>query len=210
MNFADLKKEHKQALALVAMWIIGGVFALYHFVLMPFLKEKGQSKGELETLTTQIKKAEVAMEGESKVRTEFALSLKELERVMDLYIVPIDNPLSWVTEKAYGYARNVDVDITSVSEIGGVSPGWDRLVKSERTFKPYAVRIALAATGYADLLKLIGEMESDNPYLCVTGIAILGNDQYVTKHQITLLVEWPMWGRQVQIGAATKKARARG
>ena len=46
MNWADISKEKKQALILIGMWVLGGVFALYQFVLMPFIRSRGASSTE--------------------------------------------------------------------------------------------------------------------------------------------------------------------
>ncbi len=207
MNWADISKEKKQALILIGMWVLGGVFALYQFVLMPFIRSRGASSTELDDLKTKIQKAEVAMEGDSRLRREYAEMTGKLLEASDRYIVPIENPLSWVTEKVYSTARGVGVDIQTVMEMMSASPGWDQLVKSERTFRPYAVRIVTEGS-YADVRRFIDALEKGNPYLYVSGISIVSQDQQVTRHSVSLTVEWPMWGRRLEIGQATKKAAA--
>jgi len=204
MNWSDIRKEQKQAILLIAMWVFGGLFALYQFVLMPFIKNRGQSTGELEELHAQIQKAESAMQDNGKLRTEYTLTSKELGRALDEYIVPMENPLSWVTEKVYMDTRNVGVDIQSIADNGAGGPGWDALCKSERCFKPYAVRIVTECS-YEKLLELVGALENSNPYLCVSGIGVAANDSDYTKHNVYLIVEWPMWARKVEIGSALKK-----
>ena len=207
MNWADISKEKKQALILIGMWVLGGVFALYQFVLMPFIRSRGASSTELDDLRTKIQKAEVAMEGDSRLRREYAEMTGELLEAADRYIVPIENPLSWVTEKVYSTARGVGVDIQTVMDMMSSSPGWDQLVKSERTFRPYAVRIVTEG-GYADVRRFVDALEKGNPYLYVSGISVVAQDQQVTRHSVSLTVEWPMWGRRLEIGQATKKPAA--
>lgn len=204
MNWSDLSKEKKQAAILILMWVLGGVFAIYQFVLMPFIRNRGASSTELDDLRTKIQKAEAAMEGDSRLRSDYATMTAELLMASDRYIVPIENPLSWVTEKVYSTARGVGVDVQTVIEMLASSPGWDTLVKSERTFRPYAVRIVTECS-YAEVRKFVEALERDNPYLYVSGIAVASQDQLVTKHSVSLVVEWPMWGRRLEIGMATKK-----
>lgn len=199
MNWETLSKEQKQALVLISMWVVGGLFALWHFVLSPFFRTSGQSTSELEDLQGQIQKAEVAMEGESKLRAEYAVSTTQIKASLEKNIVPTENPLSWATEKIYKLARDAGVDIQSVGEMGSSSPAWENLVKGDRVFKPYGVRI-VAQASYAQLTELIRKLEESNPYLCVTGIMITSQDQNVNKHMINLVVEWPMWGRELKVG----------
>jgi hypothetical protein len=204
VNWTSLKKEQKQAVILVAMWVFGGMIALYQFVLRPFVLNRGQSTSELDELHVKIEKAEIAMDGQDKVRREYAGANAELQKATDEYIVPMENPLSWVTEKVYNDARKVSVDVQSVAETGLSTPGWEALIKADRMFKPYGVRISTTCS-YAQLLDLITTMEQGNPFLCVSGITISGQDQDVTKHSVTLIVEWPMWGKRLEIGVNRKQ-----
>ncbi len=206
MNWATMTKEQKQAIILVAMWVFGGVFALYQFALRPFFQTRGQSSSELDDLRLKIDKAEVAMSAQEKVRREYTAATAELQKATEQFIVPMENPLSWVTEKVYSNARRVGVDVQSVAEVGVSSGGWEALIRAGRTFKPYGVRISTVCS-YARLLELITTLEQSNPYLCVSGVTVTGQDQDVTKHVIMLIVEWPMWGKRLEIGV-NKKAKA--
>ena len=121
MDWANLSKEKKQALFLVAMWVVGGLFALYYFVLRPYFATSTTSTTELTDLTTKIEQAETAMRGGARLQAEYALCTEEFKHAVDNYIVPMDNPLSWVTEKVYENARNVGVDVQTVAEVGSSS-----------------------------------------------------------------------------------------
>jgi hypothetical protein len=206
-SWLALKKEQKQTVILIGMWLAGSLFALYQFVLAPFLQNRTKSSSELDDLRSQIQKAEAAMQGESKLRQEYAAMMKTSQLDSEQYIVPIENPLSWVTERVYSNGRKVGVDVQSVAELGASDMGWTALIKAERTFKPYAVRI-VTECGYAQLLDFIRALEGSNPYLCVSGITISANDMNVSRHVINLVVEWPMWGRRVEFGLAKQKKPA--
>lgn len=206
-SWSTMKKEQKQIVLLVGMWLVMGVGALYYFVLVPFLQRRSESSSESDDLSTQIQKAEIAMQGEPKLRKEHAAMMRVAQTASDQFIVSMENPLSWVTEKVYSKGREVGVDVQSVAEVSASGVGWEGLVKSERTFKPYAVRIVLEC-GYSQLLELIRAFEESNPYLCVTGISIVANDMNVTRHLVNLVVEWPMWGRRVEFGARKKAPAA--
>lgn len=206
-TWAALKKEHKQTVLLIAMWLLGSLFALYQFVLAPFFQNRSKSTTELDDLRTQIGKAEVAMQGESKLRREYANMIRKSQVAADEYVVPIENPLSWVTEKVYTSGRKVGVDVQSVAELGGGAPGWEGLTKAERTFKPYSVRIVTECS-YPQLLDFIRALEDSNPHICVSGISVSANDSNPTRHQVNLVAEWPMWGRRVEFGLAKQRKPA--
>jgi len=204
LNWSTMKKEQRQALVLVVMWVIGGVFALYQFVLVPYFRTRGESSGEIEELQSQIIKAQVAMDDEAKVHAEFDEITGKLKASVGQYIVPVENPLSWATEKIYESARIVGVDVQSVSDVSQISMGWKKLVEGGRAFRPYIVRIEAEST-YAELLSLIGALEMKNPFVVITGLTMTAQDQDPVRHKVSLVVEWPMWGREVDLEVARLK-----
>lgn len=206
-NWAALKREQKQAILLIAMWVFGGVFALYQFVLVPYLRDRTESAGELEKLNEQILRAQVAMKGEPKVRADYRAAMAKYDELTRDYIVPVENPLAWVQDKVYRVARETGVSITSVSPAGAPSQVWENLVKKERFYKPFVIRI-VAECGFPELVALVGTLESINPFLAVTGIIVAGQDQWKTRHTVTLTLEMPMIGRQPEFYTLRKKSSA--
>ena len=201
MDWASLSKEKKQAIFLVGMWVVGGIFALYYFVLQPYLTTSTESTKDLDDLAAKIEQAEATMKGSTRLQAEFALCTEEFNQAVDNYIVPKDNPLSWVTEKVYASARRVGVDVQTVAEVGSSSPFWESAVKADRSVKPYAVRI-VTESSYQQLIDLVEVLEKSNPALCITDINISAQDSSPMKHILNMTVEWPMWGRKLQVGVA--------
>jgi hypothetical protein len=199
MDWASLSKEKKQAIFLVAMWVVGGAFALYYFVLLPYMNTSTTSTKDLDDLAAKIEQAEVAMRGDARLHAEYALCTEEFRQAIETYIVPMDNPLSWVTEKVYANARQVGVDVQAVVEVGMSARYWDDAVKSERSVRPYAVRIVTECS-YQRLIDLVEVLEKSNPALCITEISISPLEATPEKHSLNMTVEWPMWGRQLKIG----------
>lgn len=195
---ATLKKEQMQLLALIGIWVVGGLVALYIWVLGPALRNRNQSASELDSLNENILKAKLAVQGESRLRGDYDRAIEEIQRALEQYVVPPDSALSWVTEKVYAAARGAGLDVRGVTPVRMPEPAWDGLVKAGRFLRPYAVQITLECS-YAKLMELVNAFETGNPFLCITGINVLGQDQNVTRHQVTLQVEWPMWGRPLGI-----------
>lgn len=207
LKWSEMKREQKQAAILIALWVFGGLFVLYQFVLLPYLRDRAQSTGELEKLREQIVRAEVAMTGEPKVRAEYRVAMAEYQELNKEFIAPSENPLAWTQDKVYRVAREVGVSITSVSAEGSPSQAWLNLVKKERLYRPYVVRV-VAECGYADLVALIATLESINPFLAVTSIIVTGQDQSRVRHMVILTLEIPMLGRQPVFQTLSKQAAA--
>lgn len=205
-NWAEMKKEHKQAALLVGMWLVGGLFALYQFVIHPFLTDRGESVGELDELRTLILKAQMAMSGETKVRSEYTEAMKLYRDVGDRFIVPDNNPLAWVQDKIYSAAQDAGISIQSVSPVGGAAPpAWEALMKAGRIYRPYAVRVATEGS-YPQIIAMVGALERSNPYLAVVGITVSAQDLTKVRHAVNFIVEWPMWGNRpnLETGSGAK------
>ena len=196
---ATLKKDQMQLVLLIGIWIVGGLIALYIWVVGPALRNRSRSTGELDALNENIQKAKLAVQGEPKLRKEYDQAIADIRQAMEQYIVPPESALSWVTEKVYATARSVGAEVRSVTPVRMPDTAWDGLVKAGRFVRPYAVQLTLEC-GYEKLQALVRAFETGNPYLCVTGLNVLGQpDQNPARHQVTLQVEWPMWGRPLGI-----------
>ena len=191
MNWHDLNKEKKQLVFLIALLVVGGIIALYMFVLAPFFGRKTMMASELEDLKMQVQKADNIIGRDTLIRTELAKTGAELGKAMEQCVAPRDNPLSWVTEKIYRSAREVGMDIESVAEVSAAAASRDKQKQNDRVFAPYSVRI-VTQSSYAQLVQLVEALEKSNPYLCVSGISIISQDRDPQKHSISMVVDWPM------------------
>ncbi len=191
-KWQEMTKEQKQIAVLVALLAFAGLFMLGRFLLMPMFTGKAQGAAELDKLRADLDKARVAMDNDARVRKSLAESMGELQRSLEQYVAPRENPLAWITEKVYRGAREVGIDISSVQEV--ISPSgqiWNRKGAPVKMFSPYAVKIVTECS-YAQLLDMVRILEESNPYLWVSGITIESQQRNIQKHAINLMVEWPM------------------
>ena len=192
MKWQDKTKEQKQNIILLALLSAAALFIAWQFGLSPFLKGKSAVATELNDLTFKLSEGESIAQHEENIRTELAASQKEMDYANEQYIAPLENPLSWVTEKIYTSARKVGIDIESVAEVGSPLNARDRKDnKQQKIFMPYSVRV-VTQCGFNDIIALVDSFEKSNPYLCVSGISVSAQERTVEKHQVSLVVEWPM------------------
>ncbi len=59
-------------------------------------------------------------------------------------------------------------------------------------FRAYTVNVSLSA-GLSDLALLIGALERENPYLCISRLGVIGNANTPEQHNISFDVQWPIW-----------------
>ncbi|MFH0908876.1 MAG: GspMb/PilO family protein [bacterium] len=201
-NWAQMTKEQKQ------LWLMGGVlgaiviFLIFQFGLSPFLASKARMTEEYETLKAQLDQATQAIKSEAQLGETLDDKTRMLEQAYRDYIPAIENPLSWATKKIYGDGRSIGVDIESVSEVVSDVAQWAGKDQARRAFKPYAVRIATECS-YAELIRLLRELEKNNPRMFVTDIDVQAREVDRLRHSVSLVVEWPCWKSTERISAFT-------
>jgi hypothetical protein len=56
----------------------------------------------------------------------------------------------------------------------------------------FEVHIMIQCT-YADLVNFVREMETRNPFVCVSGLIISGQPQMPETHNVSIDLAWPIW-----------------
>lgn len=195
MNLDELKKlsgEEKKKLVLFVILGFTAVYAVFTLVITPFIQGNRRSAMDLDTLHRDLDRAQRMVSREAHIRETANTISEELREASRQHIPPMDNPLSWVAGKVYGSARKVGLDIESVADVGGSLPPWSEDEESQRAFVPYTVRI-VTECGYAQLVNLVRVMEEENPYLTVSDIQVMGQDDEPLRHRVRISVQWPFW-----------------
>ena len=194
MNWSDLSREKKQVIVLSVLLAFGILYGLFRFVLTPSLATFREARTELGELQAKMRKAKLAIIGESKLKAEFKATSDALLRWSRELIPSRENPLTWCTEYIYRTGREVGIDIESVLEVSpGVVP-WERSEKIDRKFVPYTVRLVTECT-FFDFLRFVRTLEERNPYLSIAAFEISGKPANPEVHRIACTVEWPIWKR---------------
>ena len=164
MDWASLSKEKKQALLLIGMWVVGGVVALYYFVLAPYFASRSTSESELDSLRAKISQAESTMRGDARLRAEFneATSLewwvtelwghRGLQLLFkDLNRIYRENPALWQLDNDPSGFRWINADdrgANTFSWLRSDADGNHVAVISNFSSEPWtAYRIGLPAAG---------------------------------------------------------------
>lgn len=189
-DFNKLDSEQKKKLFLFALLGVLGVYVLVSFLLTPIIHGHRAAVQELSTLQADLDKAQRLMTRESIMRDQYDKVGKELEVIADQYVPPADNPLSWVAEQVYGSARGVGIEIESVADLGTPSLPWARQAEDLRAYIPYRVRVVTQCS-YSQLVELVRALETQNPYLNIAEVNIVGQAEDVERHMVRLSVDWP-------------------
>lgn len=191
MNLKEMSKEQKQVLVLGVLVGCTSLFALVQFVLLPAKSKWTTARTELTQLRTDLHNAEKMIQSEQHLIETRAESDRSLALAVREYLPANDNPLSWATQKLYGQAREVGVELQSISETGPSPVLRAQVEKAHRTFSSYAVRL-VADCSFEKVKTFIDALESDNPYITITGVSIDAKADRPQHHGVIINVEWPM------------------
>ena len=192
MKLSHLTKEQKQMVILGAIVGVITLVSAYSFVLQPLLRKWDRSRTAYEELTVELNDANKLLKSEMDMRQELVEKRESMRHIMSECIPDPENTLSWVTRHIYQYARKAGVDIRSVSAGSARTGPFSRDQDSKRTFSMYAVNIMVQCT-YDDLMSFLREMETRNPYVCVSGLIISGQGNTPEAHNVSVELQWPVW-----------------
>lgn len=192
MKWADMTKDQKQKLVLLAMVGLGAVYALVRFAVLPMLDGRSERGAQLDRLKAQYEQAMIDFRGEAKLESEVLTMRTALEADFKERIPPTDNALSWASAFIYSRARPLGLEVTSVVEVDSGSLPWSQPDQAKRIFKPYAVRVSLVA-GFHELKRFMTSLQQGNGYVAITSLSILTDPRDPERQAISLVLEWPSW-----------------
>lgn len=192
MKLSMLSKEQKQYMVLGVVISIILVVSLSMFVLKPLRVKWSDARGEYKELTAQLDEANELMRGETQLRGELEEARRGTLHAMAECIPDPENSLSWVTQRVYLYARKAGVEVQSVSAGASKTRTSKRGEEQEQVFGMFSVDI-MVQCNYDDLLAFVQEMESHNPYLCLSGLIIAPQRGSAETHNVSVEIQWPVW-----------------
>lgn len=192
MNLSNLSKEQKQYIFLGLMLSIGVIFALYRFVLTPFIDKWGDSQDGLASMQLELKTARMAIQNRSQIEHKLQESASNMIYATEHYLPPMGTTLAWATERIYRRARLAGVEIEAVDELGSTRLPTVAGAEDTRMFKPYSVRVTTTC-GYYQVQELIRQLSENNPLLLITDLQVVGRSATPEEHAVSLTLQWPLW-----------------
>lgn len=185
------KKERLQILILGAIVAVGVIFGLFQ-IMTKLAKSHKETRSKIAALQEDFKKANLEIEMARGIQQKSAGVKAAIREVDRLYILKaqFDNYFLNVQDYLRRLAVEEGIIDPQVSEIGQLNlPAKD--TQTRRVFRIYSVQLSGSA-GYEDVVDLIGAIETNNPYVFVSGITISGQGTPET-HSVGFRVQWPIW-----------------
>jgi len=193
------------AIVICVLLVVGVVFAV-----RPWYVSRQSMKHEHADLRVKIDKALLELRDEERTRAEYDASALEMKQLSERYVLqPVLGsfvlaararlePLADKTPRFEivnireapakmvfrGVVQKMAADDSLRTQKGAAAP-------VTHVYKGYSAEVT-AQGGYDALTLFVRLVEESNPYLCVTGIQIIGQPETPTQHKLVMSVEWPI------------------
>ncbi len=197
MRLPEDKKERKKILILIAIGIGAIGYVGYMFVLSPFLLKQQQAATHVSEFEDKLRRAskDIDMTPRNLEKNTAAIShILEISDIKRQILRPNLGNYLLVADDIIGrHADALGLEIDSISETAASgAPISDDADANGPRLKAYSVNVSLSCSLH-DVYALLRAIESENPYLCITRLGVIGQPQTPTEHAVSFDVQWPIW-----------------
>lgn len=211
MNFAEMNKEQKQLLILA----VGGAFTLImitsNLLVKPTQKRAEAAEKIIEELATDVSRGELLLERDARVRAKTREDAQALLKIVEEQLPPESGRYGWALENLTEVAESVGV-LFSVREHRGarfvpLKSGQEFNPDSIPMWIPYPVEVEFR-TSFENLKKILNLIEQKFPYCSVANMQINASERDPENHNISLILEWPVFRLESDKTWIEKQAKA--
>lgn len=202
-----LPEDKGERIKLYALMGVVGVFLLYvggGYAIKPLLKKRAEWKEQIEKLKLDIETTQRVLDfvGQSEdVNAEVVNEIVRIAQTSNVVLRPrLGNYQLEATERIEQRAAAAGVPIESIRETGVTTAPWS---KDDGAFQAYGVRVETQC-GLHDFVRLLQTVQSRNPYLCITDIAVGARPSTPGQHTVSFDLQWPIWKNQDALDEITQ------
>jgi hypothetical protein len=196
MKLPESKKERLQVFILIGVGVVAVLYAMMQLLVTPFTASKQKLRESLQTTRDYLDKAERELKFAPSLKEEFNSVSEELDQTIATNVLHsiLGSYLVGVADTIETQARALNIKVDEVQEVGIRElprPNKKGATSAPVYFKSYSVQVAARAT-YEQATSFIRNLETINPYLCVSEIRITGQADDPEHHRLNLKIEWPI------------------
>jgi hypothetical protein len=195
MKLPTDKKERMKWLAIIVVGSLAAVFVAIYFGIIPILQKRSQLKAEIADLQDKLENAKKESKQKDRDVESNRKTLLSIKDISSKYIIKpvLNNYVLMASDFIESQAKKAGFKSVTVSEKGFANIAVRAGDESTKTVKAYMVSVSVQC-GYNDFVKLIRQIESANPFYCVTAISIGGQPaKDPRQHVIAFDIQWPTW-----------------
>ena len=194
MKLPDDPKDKMKVLLLIAMGVLATVAAMAQGV-VHLIRQENQLTEQLADIEWQSTSANENITSAENCRSKNIQTLQSIVTISETHILhPIlGNYRLGASEFLERVALGSGVQLDSIQEVGILDIPKPKAKTGENLLKAYTVRISMHC-GYAKIQEFVRQLESNNPYLCISSLSIIGQqDVDPESHRVVMGIQWPIW-----------------
>lgn len=178
---AELKKDQKKMVILVALATVTVLFAYFHLLFMPQVSGLFSTLAKVNKLKTELKNAEADISRIGEMRSAIASYDEKIGRYGD--VLPTETGIPTLLESLSDMARSSGMKIVSIV------PVVDKVNKPQRGQAYQTIPIMMSVrAGYHELGKFFSTIEDSERFIKIADIRIKSIAASPKKHDVELLV----------------------
>jgi hypothetical protein len=189
MKLPEDKQQRVKVFIMIGLAAILVGLGIVQGIINPLIRSRKTKQARLEECRTGLEQARRDIRAAAGSLAQRMQTVSEIKTISDRYLLApvLGNYLLGASAKIETMAQDLNIPIEPVREVGiSQIPGGKDVAS-------YTVRVNVTCSYHA-LLRLLREIESSNPYVCVTSIVIRGQpERDPESHNVSLEVQWPIW-----------------
>ena len=181
-------KQKIQYAVLGGILAAGTIYVFFAFMLMPMVNSMQSASKSILELDGKIEKVRTTVRARESTQRELDETRKVILAANAAIPLPkLGNYLLDMQNTLFAQAEGLDMKVTGIADHDQAAVGPDGC-----PFRLYNVRVN-ALCGYMTLREYVRRIESHNPYVSVSLIAVAPRADDVEKHEVSVVVSWVIW-----------------
>lgn len=194
MKLPDDPKDRMKVLLLIAIGVLATVAAMAQGV-VHLIRQENQLTEQLADIEWQTTSASESIASAENCRSRNIQTVQSIVTISETHILhPIlGNYRLGASELLERVALGSGVSLDSIQEVGILDIPKPKTKTGKNVLKAYTVRISMRC-GYAKIQEFVRQLELNNPYLCISTLSIIGQqDVDPESHRVVMGIQWPIW-----------------
>ena len=209
MNWKTMPKQKRDLVVLGMILGIGALVLAYLYLLAPWIQHRAARIREQASLTEHIKKAKSLRVNLNSVRTQkLKEELQALGPDLNKMLPPQENSFLWANGWLDQAVRAAGLTLDMVNEITLTDVDWvqsptptapapaaaanprEAPPAPKKRFGPYRISCSISGD-FRDMVAMIDALQSENPFISIVKLDVVGASQDSLKQRAELVIEWP-------------------
>ncbi len=209
MNWKTMPKQKRDLMILGIILGVGAIALLYTYVLTPWLHQRADRVREQDALVDRIRKAKDLRNNMNSVRMKKQMGeLQSFGPELERMFPPIENSFLWANGRLDQAVRSAGLTLETVNEITMTGVDWVQsstpggpgrtppaggqaaAPANKKRFGPYRVSCSISGD-FRDMAAMMEALQSENPYLSIVKLDVVGTPQDPLKQRAEMVIEWP-------------------